>query len=733
MATKRGRDDKHDLLRVDYTNNIDTLVGLGGNDTLHGQDRNDTLRGGVGNDSLYGGAGADTLEGGDGNDTLFGDGGDDTLRGGGGNDNLYGGAGYLDTLEGGKGNDNLYGGDGRDSLNGGEGDDNLYGGAALDTLNGGKGNDNLYGGDGEDYLFGEDGNDSLNGEDGDDFLWGNGGHDFLFGGDGADYLDGGSGNDFLRGDYYGFHDLQRPGLHNNDELYGGEGDDTLLGLGGDDILEGGAGHDKLDGGDGSDTASYASSAGGVTVDLTQTGAQAGTAATNYDAAGDTLTSIENLRGSAHADTLTGDGTDNVLEGGAGADKLNGGGGSDTASYAHSAGGVAVDLTRAGGVQATTWPGDTDKSNHDAAGDTLTSIKNLRGSAHNDELTGDATDNVLEGGGGEVDKLDGGAGNDTASYTRSTEGVTVNLSGPKDENDYVTGHTGGHAAGDKLKSIENLRGSAHADTLTGDGSANKLEGGAGNDTLIGRGWGDTLDGGAGNDTASYAWSDDNLTVNLANRNVRNTTNPASNPDTLRNIENVTGGAGIDRLTGNAEDNVLNGGDGGDTLEGGDGGDTLEGGDGNDNLYGNAGRDTLEGGDGEDRFYFRKESVVPSDSDTDLKAETDTVKDFSGRGADGVKEGSEQGDMLHFRGLKDHKLFTESTKPGDGLDFIGTAQFTSNVKGQVRYSHRGDTTDTDTTNDTLYTDVTVDLDGNGEADFQVTLEGAHYTLTDADLIL
>ena len=496
--------------------------------------------------------------------------------------------------------------------------------------------------------MGGDGGDSLDGGDGDDFLYGNSGHDFLFGGDGADELYGGSGNDFLRGDYYGSHDPHRPGLHNNDELYGGEGDDTLLGLGGDDILEGGAGHDKLDGGAGSDTASYASSAGGVTVDLTQTGAQAGTAATNYDAAGDTLTSIENLRGSAHADTLTGDGTDNVLEGGAGADKLNGGGGSDTASYEHSAGGVAVDLTRARGVQATTWPGDTDKSNHDAAGDTLTSIKNLRGSAHNDELTGDATDNVLEGGGGEVDKLDGGAGNDTASY---------------------------------------------------------------------------------------AWSDDDLTVNLANdeRNGRNTTNPASNPDTLRNIENVTGGAGIDRLTGNAEDNVLNGGDGGDTLEGGDGGDTLEGGDGNDNLYGNAGRDTLEGGDGEDIFYFRKESVVPSDSDTDLKAETDTVKDFSGRGADGVKEGSEQGDTLHFRELKDHKLFTESTKPGDGLDFIGTAQFTSNVKGQVRYSHRGDTTDTDTTNDTLYTDVTVDLDGNGEADFQVTLEGAHYTLTDADLIL
>ncbi len=94
---------------------------------------------------------------------------------------------------------------------------------------------------------------------------------------------------------------------------------------------------------------------------------------------------------------------------------------------------------------------------------------------------------------------------------------------------------------------------------------------------------------------------------------------------------------------------------------------------------------------------------------------------------------QGDRLDLRGMVGHTSF-----PGSKLTFIGTAAFSGSAQtrsgaGSVRYSYRGDTTDTDTTNDTLYTDVTVDLDGNGKADFRVTLERAHYTLTDADLLL
>jgi Ca2+-binding RTX toxin-like protein len=95
------------------------------------------------------------------------------------------------------------------------------------------------------------------------------------------------------------------------------------------------------------------------------------------------------------------------------------------------------------------------------------------------------------GGAAADTLDGGAGNDTASYVGSTAGVTVNL---------TTGtNTGGDAAGDVLTSIENLVGSANNDTLTGNTSGNALSGGAGNDTIAGGAGNDTLRGGAGNDT------------------------------------------------------------------------------------------------------------------------------------------------------------------------------------------------------------------------------------------
>ena len=58
---------------------------------------------------------------------------------------------------------------------------------------------------------------------------------------------------------------------------------------------------------------------------------AGTAS-GGDAAGDTLSGIENVIGSAQADTLTGDGGDNVLEGDAGNDSLDGGAGDDTAVF-----------------------------------------------------------------------------------------------------------------------------------------------------------------------------------------------------------------------------------------------------------------------------------------------------------------------------------------------------------------------------------------------------------------
>ena len=98
--------------------------------------------------------------------------------------------------------------------------------------------------------------------------------------------------------------------------------------------------------------------------------------------------------------------------------------------------------------------------------------------------------------GSYDYLYGGAGNDTASYAGSNAGVTVNLA--------TGGASGGDASRDSLYDIENLIGSAHADTLTGSRGDNTLEGG---------GAGDRITGGAGTDTASYAGSNAGVSVSL----------------------------------------------------------------------------------------------------------------------------------------------------------------------------------------------------------------------------
>ncbi len=112
------------------------------------------------------------------------------------------------------------------------------------------------------------------------------------------------------------------GLGGNDNIFGLGGDDDIFGGDDDDEIEGGAGADLLNGGTGSDTASYEESLVGVVVNL-KTGKTFG-----GDAQGDTLVSIENLKGSGEADTLIGNNGANVLNSAGGDDILKGGRGND---------------------------------------------------------------------------------------------------------------------------------------------------------------------------------------------------------------------------------------------------------------------------------------------------------------------------------------------------------------------------------------------------------------------
>jgi Ca2+-binding RTX toxin-like protein len=344
-----------------------------------------------------------------------------------------------------------------------------------------------------------------------------------------------------------FHDTLRGNGHAN-YLYGNRADDTLEGRGGADTLEGGAGID---------TASYESSALGVQVMLDDLALGEESITAGGDAVGDVLISIENLIGSGQGDALIGNSMNNEIQGRNGADEIYGLGGLDTllgGDGNDQISGHEGNDTIDGGFGDDTLGGDEDtdtvsfeswdpapftvpplESIRIALGegtvlgsavrsavisfpgpfevvetDTLSGFENVRGSNRPETIVGNSGGNtlggrggtdVLEGRGGS-DTLDGGAGSDTASYENHADIVTVILG---DGAAAGSATEFGVRAGDRivlstdtLRNIENVRGSAFNDTITGNGEANRLEGRGGGDTLRGNGGLDTLVGGAGDD-------------------------------------------------------------------------------------------------------------------------------------------------------------------------------------------------------------------------------------------
>ena len=220
---------------------------------------------------------------------------------------------------------------------------------------------------------------------------------------------------------------------------------------------------------------------------------------------------------------------------------------------------------------------------------------LTGTSGNDTLKGFQGDDRLSGLGGNdrfygglgADEILGGSGTDTAYYTGSTGSVVIDLT-------LGTG-SGGYAAGDTLDSIENVTGSIHADSLLGNGAANRLKGGNGNDTLMGLAGNDLLiggtgsdqmDGGAGFDMVSYQGASRGASVNLRNDQMQG----AAAGDTITNVESLRGSSFGDSLIMGDGDNLIQGRGGDDFLDGGNGNDRLVGGAGADFLHGSTGVDT-----------------------------------------------------------------------------------------------------------------------------------------------
>ena len=372
-----AQDNLTSIENVSGSAHADFIVGDSANNQLNGNGGSDTIEGGLGNDAIDGGLGSDTLSlagstvgmsvylGG------FGSAGNGYSWDGIAQDNLtsienVAGSAHADYIVGDSANNQLNGNGGSDTIEGGLGNDVIDGGLGSDTLSlagstvgmsvylggfGAAGNgyswdgiaqdnltsiENVAGSAHADFIVGDSANNQLNG---------NGGSDTIEGGLGNDVIDGGLGSDTLSlagstvgmsvylggfgaaGNGYSWDGIAQDNLTSienvagsahADFIVGDSANNQLNGNGGSDTIEGGLGNDVIDGGLGSDTLSLAGSTVGMSVYLGGFGA-AGNGYSWDGIAQDSLTSIENVSGSAHADYLVGDSVANVLTGGLGSD------------------------------------------------------------------------------------------------------------------------------------------------------------------------------------------------------------------------------------------------------------------------------------------------------------------------------------------------------------------------------------------------------------------------------
>jgi Ca2+-binding RTX toxin-like protein len=367
---------------------------------------------------------------------------------------------------------------------------------------------------------------------------------------------------------------------------------------------------------------------------------------------DVLQSLEQdlIQGLGGADTLSSI-HDDTLEGGAGNDLLqstspfsdyNG-----FASYAHSTGGVRVELNQ---------PGPQSIGANQGV-DTLVKLRGLIGSAYNDTLSagasggagvfsavygGDGADSISGGlsdaqlyGDAGDDTIDaasagfsaiaiGGAGNDLIYTNPNGQSVNAGLGGDGDDRIYNARYAvggdgtdtlvGGHPQGLSTGAI--LQGQAGDDSLVGTDGSDGLYGGAGRNTLVGGGGGDTVHVfDLGDLISSPAYRND--VVRLTGSN--NWLNLQDGPNDVRSFVDLNGGTAhidqigsgspqrladvtfdnIQRLWGTNGDDSVVGSSGDDTLQGIAGADTLFGGDGNDAIYGGGrGHNQINGNKGDD---------------------------------------------------------------------------------------------------------------------------------------
>lgn len=360
------------------------------------------------------------------------------------------------------------------------------------------------------------------------------------------------------------------GAKGSERLSGSDAVDHMSGNNGHDMLSGGSGRNRLVGGSGVDAVDYSWSPSGASVNL-NTNAYQRTTRTSLDS----LIGIENVRGSASGDTLTGNRVNNSLEGGVGADRLSGMGGNDVLI-----GGSGVDT--------------------------------LLGGSGNDLLYVDEDDALVNGGRGfDTAIVDGDF--DDSSDGQFSEVEEIRL-----------GDGGNTLVMDNQSEDFRLSGGNGDDRAEGGYGSDSFQMGHGDDTIVADDLDALISGGRGTDTLELGNSvsgrtefsglqddqilgveivnlmQDDMTVSLSDQTEAMTINGyasgASNINGGAGDETVNGGIGNDTIASNAGDDVINPGEGNDWIATGADDDTVNFGtelDGNDTADGGSGNaDTLD---------------------------------------------------------------------------------------------------------------------------------------------
>lgn len=580
-------------------------------------------------------------------------------------------------------------------------------GAGDDTFRTGKGADSVDGGDGFDTL---------------DFSHINNGISVNLGTGTA--LGTGVGGDF--------------GLTNFEAVIGTAHTDVITGNAGDNTFFATAGGDAIFGGGGTDTYDASGQTGALEVDLSP-------AAGNPYAVGEgigltTLIGIANVTGGSGNDTIRGSSAANVLSGGLGVDTLRGLDGNDTLD-----GGDGDDLLIGGAGKDTLFGG--------AGADRF--IYNTV----SDSAVGDSRDVIADWGAG--DKIDLSA-LDADSVLGGLQGFTFIGYGSADRvvgageikyyhtvgKTYIVANTGTGPTGDfqiELAGLHDLTmqdflGIAKA-VLVGNSLNNTIIGTSGDDIIRGGLGKDTLTGNGGADTYQYLSAADSQAN--ANRDV--ITDWSSDDKFDLSAFDASPAVGIQGFTFvgyGSTSHTMNSGElkyyhtGGKTyLLGettGDGladfqielnglqdlkannfvgldhavvtgttaNDTLVGTSGNDIFTGGLGKDTFFGGAGSDRFVYSSTAESKVGTPRDIIADWDAT------------------DVIDL-----HMIDANITTGGnDAFTFIGSGTADRNVgHAELKYYQTGGNT---------Y--VVADTDGDGMADLQIEITGAH-TLTGSNFDL